>query len=114
MKLFLTLTILALIISISLVNAVEVSEDVSPQSNAELIAQMKILSEKVSALELKVQSMPSKNDNDSSFSQLDETVRRSGASNSSSTMGMLVIVALLNDIILAGLYLIGKSTRMIP
>lgn len=116
MRLFLALIIIILIFSTAFVSAIEVTPiDPGAQGQiASLQAEIKALQEKQSTILTNVNKKPDKSDIDTSFQQLDKSVKDSGASNLLSNVGLMVLVALLNDIILLGVYLIAKSKKVIP
>lgn len=116
MRLFLTLIIIGLIFSTAFVSAIEVVPiDPSTQGQiAQIQADIKVLKEKQSEFLIKLNNKPNKDDMDSSFIQLDESVQNSGANNLLTNIGLMVLVAILNDIILLGIYLIAKSKKVIP
>lgn len=68
----------------------------------------------VKIIQIRLNEIPTKEEVESSFSQLDQKVNQVNQSSTFSFLGFMVGVILLNDILLCGLYIFAKTKGMLP
>lgn len=78
-------------------------------NNPGTIAQINSIDQQVKELKARIDSLPSKQDIDSSFLQLDQKVSESSQSVAGSTLGLIVFGLVLNDIALIAFFIIGRG-----
>lgn len=112
MKIGVILIILILIASFSL--AAEVTETGPQQSDQETAAKITALQQDIKSVQAQVNKLPTEDEIDSSFAQLDSKINSTNQSNVLNYLAFLVGVIIFNDIIVAGLYIIMKNRGMLP